>query len=244
MESQAWDEWQEEYDEHGYYQGKGKRERMEEDKKRKVMDVEMERENAMKRRNALCEPITFYFATQHAESKKTIVVKCLLLFCDACTCGLNISEDARRWEAMEAVWSFRLRALGPVAKVDEEGVAFHTENQMLPAVVILDLGCARAMGPRNAINAFCQHMDRHDCGLWYLRLNQKSSRFFFANLDQTKCTKKVVIFMYAVRTTKFDLIGEEGNTPLLMSLPRMNNLILKFELSPQRSCLNCAKLGI
>ena len=31
-------------------------------------------------------------------------------------------------------------------KVEEEGMAFHTENQMPPTVAILDLGCARAMG--------------------------------------------------------------------------------------------------
>ena len=39
-------------------------------------------------------------------------------------------------------------------KVEEEGIAFHTENQMPPTVAILDLGCTRAMGSRNAINAF------------------------------------------------------------------------------------------
>ena len=37
-------------------------------------------------------------------------------------------------------------------KVEEEGIAFHTENQMPPTVAILDLGCTRAMGSRNAIN--------------------------------------------------------------------------------------------
>ena len=36
----------------------------------------------------------------------------------------------------------------PVQKVEEEGVAFHTENQMPPTVAILDLGCTRALGSR------------------------------------------------------------------------------------------------
>ena len=49
-------------------------------------------------------------------------------------------------------------------KVEEEGIAFHTENQMPPTVAILDLGCTRAMGSRNAINAFCDYVDTHDCG--------------------------------------------------------------------------------
>ena len=55
----------------------------------------------------------------------------------------------------------------PVQKVEEEGVAFHTENQMPPTVAILDLGCTRAMGSRNAVNAFCDYVDNHDCGLSY-----------------------------------------------------------------------------
>ena len=46
-------------------------------------------------------------------------------------------------------------------KVEEEGMAFHTENQMPPTVAILDLGCTKAMGSRNAINAFCEYVDKH-----------------------------------------------------------------------------------
>ena len=110
--------------------------------------------------------------------------------------------------------------------MEEEGVAFHTENQMPPTVAILDLGCTRAMGSRNAVNAFCDYVDNHDCGLWY-KIEQTSSRFFFANSQQTKCTEKLVIHMYdkswSVHTTEFEIV-EEGNVPLLMSLPQMRNL--------------------
>ena len=83
----------------------------------------------------------------------------------------------------------------PVQKVEEEGVAFHTENQMPPTVAILDLGCTRAMGSRNAVSAFCDYLDNHDCGLRYT-IEETSSRFFFANSQQTKCTEKLVIHMY------------------------------------------------
>ena len=125
----------------------------------------------------------------------------------------------------------------PVQKVEEEGVAFHTENQMPPTVAILDLGCTRAMGSRNAVNAFCDYVDNNDCGLWY-KIEPTSSRFFFANSQQTKCTEKLVIHMYdkswSVHTTEFDIV-EEGNVPLLMSLPQMRNLGFQFELSPQKS---------
>ena len=81
-------------------------------------------------------------------------------------------------------------------KVEEEGVAFHTENQMPPAVAILDLGRTRAMGSRNAVNAFCDYVGKHDCGLWYT-IEETSSRFFFVN-SQTKCTEKFRVQAYGV----------------------------------------------
>ena len=81
-----------------------------------------------------------------------------------------------------------------VRKVDEEGIAFHAENQMPPTVAILDLGCTRAMA-RNAINTFCEYVDKHDCGLWYKK-EETSSRLFLANSQQTRCTEKLVIHMY------------------------------------------------
>ena len=79
-------------------------------------------------------------------------------------------------------------------------------------------------------------MDKHDRGLWY-RIEPTSSRFFFANSQQTKCTEKLVIHMYdkawSVHTTEFDIV-EEGNVPLGF----------QFELSPQQSFLNCTRLGM
>ena len=41
---------------------------------------------------------------------------------------------------------------------------------------------------------------------------------------------------WSVHTTEFDIV-EEGNVPLLMSLPQMRNLGFHFELSPQQSFL-------
>ena len=78
----------------------------------------------------------------------------------------------------------------PVKKVDEEGIAFHTENQMPPTVAILDVGCTRAVGWRNAINAFCDYVGKRDCGPWY-KIEETSSIFFFAKSQQTKCTEKL-----------------------------------------------------
>ena len=77
---------------------------------------------------------------------------------------------------------------------------------------------------------FCDYVDTHDCGLWY-KIEPTSSRFFFANSQQTRCTEKLIIHMYDkawnVRATEFDIV-EEGNVPLLMSLPQMRNLGFSF----------------
>ena len=157
-----------------------------------------------------------------------------------------IEEEDQQKEPDFSGCAFLGQELDSAMKVEEEGMAFHTENQMPPTVAILDLGCTRAMGSRNAINAFCEYVDKHDCGLWY-KIEPTSSRFFFANSQQTKCTEKLIIHMYDkawnVHTTEFDIV-EEGNVPLLMSLPQMRNLGFQFELSPQQSFLNCTRLGI
>jgi len=117
----------------------------------------------------------------------------------------------------------------------EKGLAFHTENSAPPTVCILDLGCTRAMGSRRAVEAFRRYVDSHpNSGLW-CEIQPTSSRFFFANSQQSKCTEKLVIFMYDngwnTQFTEFDIV-DEGDVPLLMSLPQMRNLGFQFELTP------------
>ena len=129
----------------------------------------------------------------------------------------------------------------------EKGLAFHTENSAPPTVCILDLGCTRAMGSRRAVEAFCRYVDSHpNSGLWY-EVQPTSSRFFFANSQQSKCTEKLVIFMYDhgwnTQFTEFDIV-EEGDVPLLMSLPQMRNLGFQFELTPDKAYLSCARIGM
>ena len=127
------------------------------------------------------------------------------------------------------------------------GFAFHTENSAPPTVCILDLGCTRAMGSLRAAEAFCSYVDSHpNSGLWY-EIQPTSSRFFFANSQPSKCTEKLVIFMYDSRWntqfTEFDMV-EEGDVPLLMSLPQMRNLGFQFELTPEKAYLSCARTGM
>ena len=129
----------------------------------------------------------------------------------------------------------------------EKGLAFHTENSAPPTVCILDLGCTRAMGSRRAVEAFCRYVDSHpNSGLWY-EIQPTSSRSFFANSQQSKCTEKLVIFMYDngwnTQFTEFDSV-EEGDAPLLMSLPQMRNLGFQFELTPEKAYLSGARIGM
>ena len=98
------------------------------------------------------------------------------------------------------------------------GLSFHTENSAPPTVCILDLGCLRAMGSRKAVDAFCRYVGSHpNSGLWY-EIHPTSSRLFFANSQQSKCTEKIVIFMYDhgwnSQFTAFDIV-EEGDVPFV-----------------------------
>ena len=78
-----------------------------------------------------------------------------------------------------------------------------------------------------------------------MKIQPTSSRFFFANSQQSKCTEKLVIFMYDhgwnTQFTEFDIV-EEGDVPLLMSLPQMRNLGFQFELYSREGLFVLCKL--
>ena len=249
-QSQGWDEWQE-YDEYGYFQGKGKKGKKGKGKGKKGHGPSEQGKGQGDGKGEAnyvnpshsSQPSVQQAALPSSASASGFFVT----HSDVSLTSVKVTPDED--QSMEPDLSgcaFLGQEANPVQKVEEEGVAFHTENQMPPTVAILDLGCTRAMGSRNAVNAFCDYVDNNDCGLWY-KIEPTSSRFFFANSQQTKCTEKLVIHMYdkswSVHTTEFDIV-EEGNVPLLMSLPQMRNLGFQFELSPQKSFLNCTRLGI
>ena len=249
-QSQGWDEWQE-YDEYGYFQGKGKKGKKGKGKGKKGHGPSEQGKgqgDGKGEANYVNPSHSSQPAVQQAALPSSASASGFFVtHSDVCLTSVKVTQDEE--QSMEPDLSgcaFLGQEANPVQKVEEEGVAFHTENQMPPTVAILDLGCTRAMGSRNAVNAFCDYVDNHDCGLWY-KIEPTSSRFFFANSQQTKCTEKLVIHMYdkswSVHTTEFDIV-EEGNVPLLMSLPQMRNLGFQFELSPQKSFLNCTRLGI
>ena len=245
-QSQGWDEWQE-YDEYGYFQGKGKK-----GKKGKKGHGPSEQGKGQGDGKGEANYVNPSHSSQPTVQQAALPSSAsasgfFVTHSDVSLTSVKVTQDEdQSMEPDPSGCAFLGQEANPVQKVEEEGVAFHTENQMPPTVAILDLGCTRAMGSRNAVNAFCDYVDNNDCGLWY-KIEPTSSRFFFANSQQTKCTEKLVIHMYdkswSVHTTEFDIV-EEGNVPLLMSLPQMRNLGFQFELSPQKSFLNCTRLGI
>ena len=103
------------------------------------------------------------------------------------------SEETEESDEQKSAFSFHIVQLDLAC---ENGLAFHSDNSAPPTVCILDLGCTGAMGSRRAVEAFCSYVDSHpNSGLWY-GTQPTSSRFFFANSQQSKCTGKLVIFMY------------------------------------------------
>ena len=249
-QSQGWDEWQE-YDEYGYFQGKGKKGKKGKGKGKKGHGPSEQGKgqgDGKGEANYVNPSHSSQLSVQQAALPSSASASGFFVtHSDVSLTSVKVTQDEdQSMEPDPSGCAFLGQEANPVQKVEEEGVAFHTENQMPPTVAILDLGCTRAMGSRNAVNAFCDYVDNNDCGLWY-KIEPTSSRFFFANSQQTKCTEKLVIHMYdqswSVHTTEFDIV-EEGNVPLLMSLPQMRNLGFQFELSPQKSFLNCTRLGI
>ena len=249
-QSQGWDEWQE-YDEYGYFQGKGKKGKKGKGKGKKGHGPS-EQGKGQGDGKGEANYVNPSHSSQPSVQQAAIPSSAsasgfFVTHSDVSLTSVKVTQDEdQSMEPDPSGCAFLGQEANPVQKVEEEGLAFHTENQMPPTVAILDLGCTRAMGSRNAVNAFCDYVDNNDCGLWY-KIEPTSSRFFFANSQQTKCTEKLVIHMYdkswSVHTTEFDIV-EEGNVPLLMSLPQMRNLGFQFELSPQKSFLNCTRLGI
>ena len=99
-----------------------------------------------------------------------------------------------------------------------------------PTYVILDLGCTRAMGSRVAVNRLLNVA--HHYGITY-EILPTDSKFNFANSQTATCTERVRLWLPTNPPihTDFDIV-EEGNVPLLLSLPQMRNLHFTLELSP------------
>ena len=188
---QGWDEWTE-YDEYGYFQGKGRKGKKGKGKGKKghgPQDQGKGQGDGKGEANYVNPSHSSQPAVQQAALPSS--ARASGFFVTHSPVYLtSVKKTETGEQGMEPDFSgcaFLGQEPNPVQKIEEEGVAFHTENQMPPTVAILDLGCTRAMGSRNAVNAFCGYVDKHVCGLWR-KIEETSSRFFFANSQQTKRT--------------------------------------------------------
>ena len=81
-------------------------------------------------------------------------------------------------------------------------------------------------------------------GMRFILQAQDSS---LQTLNKQSVLRRFVIFMYDhgwnSQFTELDIV-EEGDVPLLMSLPQMRNLGFQFELTPDKAYLSCARIGM
>ena len=99
-----------------------------------------------------------------------------------------------------------------------------------PTLVILDLGCTRAMGSRKAVNKFVPAAGAAGLVVEFLPSN---ARFSFANSQTAQCREMMRVWFPTEpwSSTCFDIV-EEGSVPMLFSLVQMRNL--QFDLYIRR----------
>ena len=110
-----------------------------------------------------------------------------------------------------------------------------------PLCVILDLGCTRSMGSRPAIDAFISAGEKIGMTFEWQRC---WTRMSFAN-SQTAWLEWCVVVRFPTQPpvcTTID-VHEEGNIPILFSLPQMMKLGLHIKCSPDEVSLTCDTLG-
>ena len=186
-QSQGWDEWQEDsYDEYGYFQGKGEKGKKGKEKGKKGHGPQQDRGKGQgdgKGEANYVNPSHFPQSSSQQAALPSSSNASGFFVTDSSMYLTSVKmmegEDQQREPDLSGC-AFLGQEPGSVMKVEEDSMAFHTENQMPPTVAIRDLSFARAMGSRNAINAFCDYVDKHGCGLWN-KIEATSSRFFFAN---------------------------------------------------------------
>jgi hypothetical protein len=110
-----------------------------------------------------------------------------------------------------------------------------------PTSVILDLGCTRAMGSRQAIEKFMKAAAKHHLQCEIL---PSQVTFSFANSETTQVKEKCRVWFPTTPpcSTDFDII-EQGKIPMLMSLSQMRNLRFELALTPEQALMTCPAFG-
>ena len=256
-QSQAWDEWQEDsYDDYGsdcgYFQGKGKKGKKGKGKGKKghgpqgqgkgqgdgkgeanyVNPSHSAQSNSQQAALPSSSNASGFFVT-HSSMYLTPVKM--------------IENEDQQKEPDSSGCAFLGQEPDSAMKVGEEGIAFHTENQMPPTVAILDLSCTRAIWAPGMLSMPFVTTWTSTTVDYGTRLNLRAQDSSLQILNKLSALRSwlfiCMIRPWSVHTTEFDIV-EEGNVPLLMSLPQMRNLGFQFDLSPQQSFLNCTRLGM
>ena len=146
-QSQAWDEWQEDYyDEYGYFQGKGKKGKKGKGKGKKghgPQDQGKGQSDGKGEANYVNPSPSTQPALQQAALPSSANASGFFVTPSMDLTSVEMIEVAeQRMEPEFSGSAFLGQEPDPVKKVEEEGMAFHTENQMPPTVAILDLGCS------------------------------------------------------------------------------------------------------
>ena len=131
--------------------------------------------------------------------------------------------------------------------VRKDYISFHTENSAPPTVCILDLGYARAMGSRKAVDAFADMLPHIPTVVFGMKSNRRVQDVSLQTLNNPSVLRRLssscLDHGWNTQFTEFDIV-EEGDVPLLMSLPQMRNLGFQFELTPDKAYLSCARIGV
>ena len=180
-QSQGWDEWQE-YDEYGFFQGKGKKGKKGKGKGKKghgPSDQGKGQSDGKGEANYVNPSHSSQPAMQQAALPSSSASASGFFVTHSNVCLTSVKVTKNEEQSMKPDFSgcaFLGQEPNPVQKVEEEGLAFHTENQMPPTVAILDLGCtrARARGMLSTPSVTMLTNMIVDCGT---RLNKQAQDF-------------------------------------------------------------------
>ena len=109
-------------------------------------------------------------------------------------------------------------------------------------LVVLDIGCTRPIGSRQAIQAFMSH------AWWYgiqCEIIKRNAKFSFANSAMSNLTEACRIWFPTDPPCCTEIaILEQGTVPILLSLGQMKNLYFTLEMRPNIVYLTSPPLSL
>ena len=119
-----------------------------------------------------------------------------------------------------------------------------------PTYVIIESGCTRVMGSRTAIMRLVKACRRHkNSNKIDFSFEHSSSRFSFANGEQSNVRQKLVIYFQNDQaptgwiSTANDIL-DHGDVPILFNVEHLRNLRMSIEHTPVGDYLTCSLFGL